>query len=103
MARPGANHQAAHCDFRRGLTTHDTHLDRLPPRLVTFLYLQDTPTLRHGPTIFLPGTNTAAAHERFYSSEGAGDATAVAATLNAGDAVVYDASVLHFGSANRCG
>ena len=40
-------------------------LGKMPPRLVTFVYLQDVPTHRHGPTVFLRGTHTAAAHDRF--------------------------------------
>ena len=75
----------------------------LPPRLVTFLYLQDCPTLAHGPTAFLPGTADAEAHllnefdeEALVEFHG----PAEVATVDAGDAVIYDASVLHFATAN---
>lgn len=90
IARPGAGHQTAHGDFRRG-ATEPGNVDRLPPRLVTFLYLQDTPSVEHGPTMFVPGTNTAEAHQRFYKAGpigGATDDVAFAATLEAGDVAV---------------
>lgn len=76
----------------------------MPPRCVVFVYLQDCPTAAHGPTAFLPGTATAEAHEiNEFGDDGALQETygpAELATCSAGDAVVYDASVLHFGSAN---
>ena len=76
----------------------------MPPRLVTFVYLQDCPTAAHGPTAFLPGSASAEAHliravgddEALLEAYGA----AHVATVRAGDAVTYDASVLHFGTAN---
>ena len=76
----------------------------MPPRLVTFVYLQDCPTAAHGPTAFLPGSATAEAHlmravgddETLVEAYG----PAHIATVNAGDAVTYDASVLHYGTAN---
>lgn len=113
---------------------------QMPPRLVTFIYLQDVPTSKHGATVFLPGTANAEAHEEHLGSRvpkitapkeappksampntvgllrlkdlssassyasppppGPELPGAVIATLNAGDAVVFDASVLHFGGAN---
>lgn len=109
----GATDQTLHPDFRRDATKKET---RLPPRLVTFLYLQDTPTIDHGPTIFLPTTNNPESHNSFYEKQqhnqqqNNNDAVAVVdsssslarcATLNTGDVAIYDASVLHFGSANR--
>jgi hypothetical protein len=105
----GAGHQRLHADFRRdgllGLRAGDR--GAMPPRLVTFVYLQDTPTVAHGPTGFLPGTATAAAHAAAVAPDGAVIADALAgavaevATVAAGDAVLYDASVLHWGSSNR--
>ena len=76
----------------------------MPPRLVTFVYLQDCLTAAHGPTAFLPGSATAEAHlmravgddETLVEAYGA----AHIATVRAGDAVTYDASVLHYGTAN---
>jgi len=76
----------------------------MPPRLVTFVYLQDCPTAAHGPTAFLPGSATAEAH--LMRAVGDDDALVEAfgaahiATVRAGDAVTYDASVLHYGAAN---
>ena len=118
---------------------------QMPPRLVTFIYLQDVPTAQHGATIFLPGTANAEAHAKHLGRGGEGkqppeevkpevatapmkapallrlkdlpsasayavpppplaappaSAGAVIANLRAGDAVVFDASCLHFGGAN---
>ena len=104
----GAGHQRLHADFRRdGLGLRAGDRGAMPPRLVTFVYLQDTPTVAHGPTGFLPGTATAAAHAAAVAPDGAVIAGALAgavaevATVAAGDAVLYDASVLHWGSSNR--
>jgi len=79
----------------------------MPPRLVVFVYLQDVPTWKHGPTVFLPGSANAAAHAKVLQSTGAiqpgfagGNDASWMATCRAGDAVVYDASVLHYGAAN---
>ena len=96
---------------------------RLPPRLVAFLYLQDTPSAEWGATHFLPGTSTAQAHSpapnphsdpnpspspnpiqahsRFFEAGETGQAEVRCATLSCGDVALYDASVLHFGGANR--
>ena len=75
----------------------------LPPRLVTFIYLQDCPTVAHGPTAFLPGSANGEAHlmnefdEALLVDE---FAPARVATVDAGAAVIYDASVLHHATAN---
>lgn len=134
---------------------------QMPPRLVTFVYLQDVPSAAHGATVFLPGTANDASHEALLGCSGAtaseppppqltpgalpapmtppksrptallrisdltsradsaradsgapllpepthppetttpdsGPAAAIA-TLRAGDAVIFDASILHFG------
>lgn len=116
VSYPGATNQVVHADFHRHHTleqqlTQDN--DRLPPRLVTFLYLQDTPTIRHGPTIFLPGTNNHEAHTEFYKKDDNKEVSKIitpasvlmdgvvkAATLECGSCAIYDASLLHFGSAN---
>jgi len=117
------------------IATSANAFEQMPPRLVTFIYLQDVPTVEHGATVFLPGTANAADHGRHLcgkedaqsrpgtalamgllrltdilpegrevdaAEKAAEEAapTAVIATLRAGDAVVFDASVLHFGSAN---
>lgn len=125
-ARPGAEHQALHADYRRGnvLVTKGVGVGgtsnatpekdvnqavkpSMPPRLVCFVYLQDVPTHKHGPTVFLPGTANAATHSQVFDIDGAVRAGSLegreaerAALCSAGDAVIYDASVLHYGSAN---
>lgn len=100
ISETGATHQSLHADFRRDDLSAKI---RLPARLVTFLYLQDAPTVSHGPTIFVPKTNSEAFHAAYYADsqhERLDASTARCATLNAGDVAIYDASVLHFGSAN---
>ena len=95
----GATHQQMHADFRRDLAHQAS---RLPPRIVTFLYLQDCPTKDHRPTMFLPRTNTLEAHELHQKSHQIPAGTVpMAALLSKGDVAIYDASVLHFGSANK--
>ena len=97
----GAGHQRLHADFWRdgaGLRADDR--GAMPPRLVCFVYLQDTPTVAHGPTGFLPGTATAEAHAATVAPDGSiktealAGAVAEVATVEAGDAVLYDASVM---------
>mmetsp|Transcript_7976 Transcript_7976/g.12211 ORF Transcript_7976/g.12211 Transcript_7976/m.12211 type:complete len:339 (-) Transcript_7976:87-1103(-) len=100
----GATDQTLHADFRRDIPNRKDKT--LPPRLVTFLYLQDAPSCEYGPTIFLPGTNTVQGHQSFLEQTTQNlDQTSVissrSACLNKGDVVMYDASVLHFGSANQ--
>ena len=120
--------------------TKTNSFGQMPPRLVTFIYLQDVPTSEHGATVFLPGTANAESHDKHLGSRSPDTSPkqtapqsampkavgllrlkdvasassyapppppepspvpgAVIATLNAGDAVVFDASVLHFGGAN---
>jgi hypothetical protein len=108
ISDPGSTHQTLHADYRREAPFVE---NRLPPRLVTFLYLQDTPTVNHGPTVFLPYTNTAESgaqvrkrlQEVLNKEEEDPENlkfSAKCASLSAGDVAIYDASVLHFGSAN---
>jgi hypothetical protein len=101
ISDPGSTHQTLHSDFQRDVPNVE---NRLPPRLVTFLYLQDTPTVDHGPTMFLPHTNTlqsSGIRKRLLNQEeDPKNFPAKCATLCAGDVAIYDASVLHFGSAN---
>jgi hypothetical protein len=79
------------------------------PLIVTaFLALQDIDESM-GPTTFVPGTHTAAAH-RAYSSSANGAAAKVALLSNtpnrrglllAGDATLFDSRLLHCGGANH--
>ena len=102
IAEPGCEHQGAHADYRRFVAKGEVPKSaRLPPRLVAFLYLQDTPSAEWGATHFLPGTSTAQAHSRFFEAGETGQAEVRSATLSCGDVALYDASVLHFGGANR--
>jgi ectoine hydroxylase-related dioxygenase (phytanoyl-CoA dioxygenase family) len=134
IAAPGAAAQQLHADFRRDgrqsvepplsgatLTAANAPRPDMPPRLVTFVYLQDAPGAEFGATAFVPYTSNAAAHSvalnpdntariaplrAFFSKgeEGGGVPARIPlelAALRAGDAVVYDASVLHFGCSNE--
>jgi hypothetical protein len=148
VVRPGSTHQPFHGDFRRfevkvdnddnddeataashcpPTTTNDEEPQqhtqqrqgKLPPRLVTFVALQPVPTLQHGVTAFVTGTQTGAAHALVYhdtlgenyllqhaparielletlSTRGVGTTQGFVQ----GEVLVYDASVLHWGSTN---
>ena len=85
IAEPGCEHQGTHADYRRFLSKGELPKSaRMPPRLVAFLYLQDTPSAEWGATHFLPGTSTAQAHSRFFEAGEAGEAEARPATLSCG-------------------
>ena len=125
LSRPGSTHQNAHGDYRRfgpgddaGPEQLAARQGKLPPRLVVFVALQDVPTAEHGATVFLPGTNTGHAHSILYEGpdlDGGPEAlaarrgiisqtqggTALVATLRCGDVLIYDASILHWGGANK--
>lgn len=151
IVRPGSNHQKFHGDYRRFAplpgdgdkenTSTNPHMmqqeplehtkartGKLPPRLVTFVALQDIPSKAHGSTGFVSGTNNGEAHGWVYDGQGidvsdVSDGEAVAAAtlarqsildisattargvvtasgLGCGDVLVYDASVLHWGGPN---
>ena len=86
--------------------------------------MQDVPTIEHGVTAFVTGTHNANAHEFVYGTGQGVDAEYTADVarvltnrdavlqsstkgvvttqgMQTGDMLVYDASVLHWGSANR--
>ena len=103
-------------------------MGKLPPRLVTFVALQDIPSKAHGATGFVTGTHNAEAHKLVYDGQGidakdVSDRKAIDAATAArqsildistakaqgvvtasgfrcGDLLVYDASVLHWGGPN---
>ena len=138
VVRPGSGHQAFHGDYRRFPQSESTgeeeplvntraRMGKLPPRLVSFVALQDVPTNEHGATCFVTGTNNAKAHEIVYAGQGiaasdeCNDEQMTAARRNResilemsnkahgirttagmrrGDMLIYDASVLHWGGAN---
>jgi hypothetical protein len=92
---PGAARQPVHPDNR---------FQPEPPLLTAFVALQDI-TLDMGPTIFLPQTHTALAHDQFNGGEDAKDQLLSTcgyeyATLSKGDAAVFDPRCLHCGGAN---
>lgn len=134
IVRPGSSHQQFHGDYRRfkqigegeePFSNTEARMGKLPPRLVTFVALQDVPTKEHGSTGFVTGTNNAQAHEFVYEGQGIGanensSDEEIAAAMKAresildistkgvvaacgfckGDMLIYDASVLHWGGAN---
>ena len=94
---PGAPRQQVHpdCSFQDA-----------PPALVVFIALCDV-ARSMGPTVVLPGTQTASAHERFNGGCVAGTRAKLlsssqhcAPLLKRGDALVLDARCLHCGGAN---
>jgi ectoine hydroxylase-related dioxygenase (phytanoyl-CoA dioxygenase family) len=116
------------CFILRGLSLYKaipscshshTPLFSFSQRLVCFVYLQDTPSAEHGATAFVPHTANAAAHgvslnpdntariaplRAFFNGDSEGvpvPSPLELATLKAGDAIIYDASVLHFGCSNE--
>ena len=137
VVRRGSFHQSLHGDYRRYDDTDDpqngsqeepwtmtqAREGKLPPRIVTFVALQDIPSDQHGPTGFITGTHTAHAHgllhrddsttttlhaktdgdmaqsrQRILDSSSSGVRTT--SGVRQGDLVMYDASVLHWGGAN---
>ena len=134
IVRPGSAHQQFHGDYRRfhqadkeeePLENTKARMGKLPPRLVTFVALQDVPTKEHGATGFVTGTNNAEAHALVYEGNGIGvneessdkevdaaikarksildvssQGVVTASGFCKGDMLIYDASVLHWGGAN---
>lgn len=141
LLRCGSGHQQIHGDYRR-FWSEDKHGDsllnslnmvepenhtqkrigKLPPRLVTFVALQDIPSNDHGVTGFITGTHNGQAHGLIYDNDACNDIHDLSGNAEAsqqqllqlstsgvrttcgfqqGDILVYDASVLHWGSANR--
>lgn len=94
---PGSARQPVHPDNR---------FQPEPPILTAFVALQDV-TEAMGPTIFLPGTHTALAHDQFNNVCSPGDKDELLATssyekaiISKGDTVVFDPRCLHCGDAN---
>jgi ectoine hydroxylase-related dioxygenase (phytanoyl-CoA dioxygenase family) len=95
VSMPGACRQVLHADTLWSAT---------PSVYTCTVALQDvTPAM--GPTVFLPATQSRAAHRRFDAAASRRALIAAAphalSTLAAGDAAVYDSRVLHCGGANR--
>ena len=95
ITNPGSDRQQVHPDlpFRSEA-----------PLYVLFLALQDI-TEAMGPTSFLPRTHTAKAIELFDNPQTKDDllrtSKCLLSTLNKGDAVIFDARLLHCGNANK--
>ena len=80
IVHSGSDHQNIHGDYRRypylGEDTEEeepaaiteSRMGKLPPRLVTFVVLQDVPTIEHGATVFVTETHNAEAHELVYGN-----------------------------------
>ena len=94
VSRPGSAPQIVHSD---------TVMSAEPCLFTAFVALQDI-TPAHGPTRFLPGTHTRAAHAAFGEGRNAEaflpGADVVEATLGAGDCSLYDSRLLHCGGRN---
>lgn len=109
ISEPGSDQQPLH---------PDTPYSNPPSLYASFIALQDVDE-EMGPTIYLPGTHTKAAHSDFYggdlvaAAENSGLRQAPVATeflrerpvalglLKKGDLACYNQQVLHCGSANR--
>lgn len=106
ISDPGSQRQVVHSDnpLREGLDE--------PTMLTCFVALQDI-DLSMGPTVWLPRTHTATAHEQFHDETVGPDGAespkdtllrsqkAVLGTLSKGSCAIYDSRVLHCGSANK--
>jgi hypothetical protein len=94
ITNPGSDRQQVHPDLP---------FQSDAPLYVVFLALQDV-TLDMGPTSFLPRTHTLESIELFNDHSKRDDflrkSKCVVSTLNKGDAVLFDARLLHCGNAN---
>merc|ERR1740138_983288 len=83
---------------------HDIQCDGTNPRVTVLVALQDV-TAEMGPTLLFPRTNTPEWHLNFLERgdmfEHLLDSSHIVGLLRAGDAVMYDARLLHCGGANR--
>lgn len=130
LVRQGSGHQSAHGDYRRfadgnedirieePLANTKARDGKMPPRIVTFVALQDIPSDEHGATGFITGTHTSHAHGLMYGESTTIDnendlakarrdilksSTSGVRTsrgFRRGEMLMYDASVLHWGGAN---
>eukprot|EP00746_Dinoflagellata_sp_MGD_P146948 gnl/MRDRNA2_/MRDRNA2_79348_c0_seq2.p1 gnl/MRDRNA2_/MRDRNA2_79348_c0~~gnl/MRDRNA2_/MRDRNA2_79348_c0_seq2.p1 ORF type:complete len:291 (+),score=44.29 gnl/MRDRNA2_/MRDRNA2_79348_c0_seq2:87-959(+) len=93
ISAPGSAPQVVH---------YDSEVSNPPCLFSTFVALQDV-TSNMGPTRFLLGTHSNDAHQRYWDDHTGllRDVDSAIALLGAGDASLYDTSVLHAGGANR--
>ena len=109
-SRNGSVHELAAFVSMPGACRQVLHADTLwSPAAAVYtctVALQDVAPAM-GPTVFLPATQSRAAHRRFDDPAARRALLAQAphalSTLAAGDAAVYDSRVLHCGGANRSG
>mmetsp|Transcript_46632 Transcript_46632/g.87009 ORF Transcript_46632/g.87009 Transcript_46632/m.87009 type:complete len:378 (+) Transcript_46632:45-1178(+) len=98
VSSPGSHRQTCHSD---------TPYQKQPPLLTCFIALQDICDMDLGPTVFLPRTHTAAAHETFgqdnpaFRDEQLRTTPSVCGLLKKGDVAVFDSRLFHLGDANR--
>jgi hypothetical protein len=94
VSDPGSARQPVH---------PDTNYRRDRCVVTSFVALQDVDTAM-GPTVFIPGSHTARAHLSFREAGETGGSALAAphgvATLDAGDATVFDSRLLHCGGGN---
>ena len=130
LVRRGSFHQSVHGDYRRytednkngsqeeSLTITQARVGKVPPRIVTFVALQDIPSDQHGPTGFITGTHNSQTHGLLYREsttiheksdlaesrkrilESSTSGVRTTCGFRRGDMLIYDASVLHWGAAN---
>ena len=95
VSDPGSKRQPVH---------PDTNYRRDRCVVTSFVALQDV-TEAMGPTVFIPGSHVAAAHVAFREAGEVGGPALAApngvATLNVGDATVFDSRLLHCGGGNE--
>ena len=97
VTHPGSHRQIIHPDLP---------FQKIAPLYVVFVALQDV-TAEMGPTSFLLKTHTASQNEKFTSGDTSVKNAQLAASdcrlscLSKGDAVVFDARILHCGNANE--
>ena len=130
LVRQGSGHQNVHGDYRRfhdensdiqgeeSLTITNARDGKMPPRIVTFVALQDIPSNEHGSTGFITGTHNSHAHGLVYGEsatisndndlatnhqavlESSTSGVRTSRGFRRGEMLIYDASVLHWGGAN---
>jgi hypothetical protein len=129
IVRQGSGHQNVHGDYRRFTGGNDcpkeeplSHTEardgKMPPRIVTFVALQDIPSDEHGATGFITGTHNSRSHGLIYGESATIDnenglaqarqdvlqsstrGVRTSRGFRRGEMLIYDASVLHWGGAN---
>lgn len=130
VVRQGSGHQGVHGDYRRFTEGNDDSQKeeplsntkardgKMPPRIVTFVALQDIPSDEYGSTGFITGTHNSYAHGLIYGEsttidndndlakarrdvlQSSTSGVRTSRGFRRGEMLIYDASVLHWGGAN---